>query len=458
MVRRTARFNNSGYFERLASYHEKSLLSRIVDSKVFDITVCVLVFLNAVFVGIQTDQLIRVSRIGFEIDTGDPAHFETISMVFCIIFATELCLKLIGDGREFFVVETFYGPRVQWWNIFDAVLISAQVVVEVIALALETKIGFLHMQFNLLRIIRLFGLIRVIRSVKLLKMVSELRSLVISIAESVKYLLWTAVLLALIIYTLSIWLTLLVAHYPAPGLEEFYGSTGRPALTLFAAITGGLDWREAVLPLMEHVSWVMGPVYVAYILFAVFSMTNVITGVFVQMGLRSAQHDLDYFMINNVREVFQGLEKMSWQDFEKRLDSSHMRDYFKAIDVCQDEAYGVFRLIDLSGSGHIDPEEFLSGCLRLRGPAKALDLALLMHEVGQIAASLSTLNAGTVQPNAGRVMEQPSMAASAYGLIDNSMTASVFAPPNPDAPCHDPPPLGASHPKVAKLLSVQTCY
>merc|ERR1712226_1727207 len=36
----------------------------------------------------------------------------------------------------------------------------------------------------------------------------------------------------------------------------------------------------------------------------------------------------------------------------------------------------------------INAEEFLSGCLRLRGPAKSLDLAILMHEVRRMARRL----------------------------------------------------------------------
>jgi len=58
-----------------------------------------------------------------------------------------------------------------------------------------------------------------------------------------------------------------------------------------------------------------------------------------------------------------------------------MREYFKAIDVDPSEAKGLFRLLDIDSSDALDAEEFLGGCLRLRGPAKALDVALLMHEV-----------------------------------------------------------------------------
>merc|ERR550537_1648760 len=67
--------------------------------------------------------------------------------------------------------------------------------------------------------------------------------------------------------------------------------------------------------------------------------------------------------------------------FESQVDRPNMKEYFRAIDVDPSEAKGLFRLLDMDGSGTINAEEFLNGCLRLRGPAKALDLALVMREM-----------------------------------------------------------------------------
>merc|ERR1711988_321959 len=71
----------------------------------------------------------------------------------------------------------------------------------------------------------------------------------------------------------------------------------------------------------------------------------------------------------------------TWDNFVGQLDTPEMRAYFKAIDLDPSEARGLFRLLDMDDSGTINAEEFLNGCLRLRGPAKALDLALVMREM-----------------------------------------------------------------------------
>ena len=40
----------------------------------------------------------------------------------------------------------------------------------------------------------------------------------------------------------------------------------------------------------------------------------------------------------------------------------------------------LFHMLDASHEGHIQADEFLNGCLRLDGPAKAIDLAAFMEE------------------------------------------------------------------------------
>merc|ERR1712100_247907 len=112
---------------------------------------------------------------------------------------------------------------------------------------------------------------------------------------------------------------------------------------------------------------------------------NIVTGVFVEAAMRKGREDQDNFLINNVRELFRsifadGSGRITWIDFESHLDERVMQDYFVAVDLDRSEAKGLFHLLDMDGNGFIDVNEFLSGCLRLRGPAKSLDMQLLLRE------------------------------------------------------------------------------
>merc|ERR1712151_215810 len=88
--------------------------------------------------------------------------------------------------------------------------------------------------------------------------------------------------------------------------------------------------------------------------------------------------------MNQVRRLFSLADKdasgtITWEEFMKQLDEPDMEKYFTSLDIDASEARGLFLLLDTDESGHIDSDEFMQGCLRLRGPAKAIDLATLMY-------------------------------------------------------------------------------
>merc|ERR1711933_716185 len=123
-------------------------------------------------------------------------------------------------------------------------------------------------------------------------------------------------------------------------------------------------------------------------------MMNVVTGVFVDSVLVSAKRDKDHMLVSNARELLRGVDgnRMTIQIFEDKVGSQEMQDFFKGIDVDASEAKAVFRLLDTDESGEIDAEEFLSGCIRLRGPARALDAAVMLREIRMIRRYLKDVH------------------------------------------------------------------
>jgi hypothetical protein len=252
--------------------------------------------------------------------------------------------------------------------------------------------------------LRLLRLIRVMRLIRILRAISDLRTLVGSILSSMKALGWTVVLLVLMIYTISLYITQIVADRviqdklegevtDLEAMVTFYGSMGDTMLSLFQAICGGVDWRDILVPLMDHIHPWMAVVFSLYVAFSILCMLNVVTGVFVESVLKSAKADKDVFLVHNACELFASLEGgiqclMTWDLFKNKLDAPQMQEFFKAINVDCSEAKGLFHLLDLDNSGSISAEEFLNGALRLSGSAKALDMALLIQEVKDISKRL----------------------------------------------------------------------
>lgn len=83
-----------------------------------------------------------------------------------------------------------------------------------------------------------------------------------------------------------------------------------------------------------------------------------------------------------------GTGVITWDDFQSSVNSKDMKELFKAIDLDISEAHCVFKILDLDDDGTLDADEFLSGCLRLRGAAKALDVLVLMREIRSMQQQL----------------------------------------------------------------------
>jgi hypothetical protein len=292
--------------------------------------------------------------------------------------------------------------------VFDIVVVGLQLIEEFLAIAASLADNSddeaFFFNFSFLRVLRVMRLIRIIRLVRILRLITELRTLVMSIICSTRSLVWTMVLMFIMIYICSVYFTQLVADHKGTlshDLKRYYGALDVTILTLYESITGGLDWRDAVDPLIEGISPWMAVLFSCYIAFSVLAVMNVVTGVFVESALLSAKGEQDIFMINNLRDLFEmvtvdkGLDcnnptdlVMTWEDFMTRLSSVQMRDYFKAIDVDPSDARGIFCLLDQANNGFVTFEDFISGCCKLRGQAKALDIQILLHELRRFSSKM----------------------------------------------------------------------
>lgn len=359
---------------------------RLVHSSWFDTTAVSLIIVNAITIGWETDHCTR------HLLATPPTSFRVIELTFCTIFTAEIIIRLTAHGSYFFKVSDWR------WNLFDCFVVGFQLIEEFMS---GLTIG-VPMNLSVLRVMRALRLVRIIRLIRILRLIGELRTIITSLAGSMKSLLWTVLVLFLLIYIVAVYFTTMVLDHRLtdetadPSLEVYYGSLGRSILSLYESISGGVDWDDLAAPLIAEIHVVMGILFSLYIAFALLAMMNVVTGVFVESALLSAKEDKDIYMVNHVKDLFLNADRkhigiITWEEFEEMAHAAEMQDYFKAIDVDLSEAKGLFDLLDMTGCGQLKQEDFLSGCLRLRGPAKALDLALLMKETRVLRKQVGTL-------------------------------------------------------------------
>lgn len=427
-------------WQELALSDVQDKLTSLVQSPVFDYGSGALVILNAVTIGVQTDYMARYNC------ESTPPFFRFVEFVFCMVFSAEILLRIGVYKLKFFWMS---GWR---WNLFDALLVALQLMEEGLTLIVGASAGF---NFSFMRILRILRLVRIIRIVRVLRLITELRTIISSIAGSMKSLAWTVVLLFLMIYVVGVYLTQLVLDHRITltgvlteeeiALSTYYGSLILSILSLFQSISGGIDWKDLTSPLINQISPLTGFVFSLYIAFAVLALLNVVTGVFVESAMKAAKEDHERNMISQVKRLFSSADihnhgTVSWAEFANQLGNEDMQEFFKIIDVDISEARGVFHLLDVDDSGTIDLMEFLNGCLGLHGPAKAIDLSTLMYELRLFRRTFAE-HAAAVNDNFKHVAEALSIdhsdSSEGESGIDEALKLKRWSGSKPPSDCTD---------------------
>jgi len=341
-------------------------IGKIVSSVTFNYISGFVVLANAISIGMQTDMMAK------NVTTHVPEKFEILESIFCAVFTTELMLRIYVYGSMYFRRAD------RMWNVFDATLVLLQLGEQILGFFANVGVN------KLMRILQILRLVRIVRMVRMLHLISELRALMASLAGSLRSLCWTVLLLMLIMYGTGVCLTQVVSDQRAArGVEfqdELIGSLGVTMLTLYQAITGGVSWKEIIdMPDVGGLSTMMVSLYVAFVVFA---LMHIVTVVFLESALANAKRDEDQFLTTISLKIFEQADKkasgiVTWKEFEECLAYDEVRMYFDAFGFDVEEAKKLFMLLDKERSGEVSLDDFILGSVRLRGPARAVDVAVI---------------------------------------------------------------------------------
>lgn len=355
-----------------------------VHSRIFNGWASLMIALYSFAVGIMADLEMNTAQCGQETIW----WLWYVDLAFATFFTIEVLLRVASDGRLYF---TGAGRN---WNIFD-------VAVAVVGLAdlgwfLETNLGFVRV----LRACRALRVLRVLRQFHALK---DLRLMAESICSCGISLLWAILLMGSFQYVITVVLVRGASDSVREGqldadvarvMKEDFGSIARGFFSLTEAISGGRSWGEFAKPFME-VNPVYSCIFPLYVVFVVFGAVNILTGVFVESTSSIANYDKELAVeeelcraesaINQIRDFFEELDTdssgtLSFAELTNCLADERVRAYFSVLQMDVHDAHALFQLLDKDGTGDICIKEFIEECLKLRGTAKALDLAAIMRE------------------------------------------------------------------------------
>jgi len=314
-----------------------------------------------------------------------------MELIFLTYFTLEIAMKLFVFRRLFFTM-TMWG-----WNVLDLVLVLVHLGEELIMI-IANSVGWLDEDEQspgfLLRTLRILRAIRIIRVLRVTNFALDLRLLVSCLTHSLRPFFWTLVLIFLLVYIVGIYFTQVVlverAHGSLPPdvdgiITAKFGNVPQSALSLFQGLTGGIDWNDLAEPIIQYISPWLGLVLILYIAFASLAVLNVITGIFVESAISKADKIREKYKVLTARNLFKELDKscagrLSFDDVHNHLSTPKVENYLTNLDIDREDAEFLFDMLDVDSSGFIDVDEFLNGCIRLQGPAKALDLLLVTRE------------------------------------------------------------------------------
>ncbi|CAJ1405574.1 unnamed protein product, partial [Effrenium voratum] len=285
------------------------------------------------------------------------------------------------------------------WNCFDLFVTLASIVDLLLTFALEptSEVGALGAA-RMLRLIRVAKIIRVVRYLR------NVRAMIFTLLHTLSSLGWSLALMAMIMFLFAVAITEAVtAHLLQQGagsaavLVKYWGTIGSSMYTLLLSITGGINWEEAAAAL-ETLHLVYLQLFVLYICFMVFAMMNVVTGFFCEHAFEMARSEKDsliqeqlrqkHLYVKHFRQLFSegdadGSGTISFGEFERFVEDEHLQAYLAHLNVDPENAWQIFRLIDCNKDGEVSIDEFTTGLLTMKGPAKALDLKSIDYNMNK---------------------------------------------------------------------------
>merc|ERR1719284_1806319 len=185
-------------------------------------------------------------------------------------------------------------------------------------------------------------------------------------------------------------------------MQEYFSSMPMTLLTLFMSITGGVSWWDVQRLLLEvHV--VYGIVFVSFISIMLLAVLNIITGIFVTDAVEMAASDHDVMMqaeqemkldeVKKLRQLFNRFDSaenavLTLADFESHIRDPEVQVILGILGLDISEAPAFFKLLDVDQDGEVEIDEFVMGCLNLKGRTKLMGMEVTVQDTRRMVKKL----------------------------------------------------------------------
>lgn len=392
---------------------------RLVESSPFEIFFLVLICSNTFIMALES----QYNGLGLGHDLKVPTFGETkqdlwpgakevflvLEWIFGICFTFEVIIKIVGLRGQFFC---------DLWNLFDGVIVGSWLL-DVLPVAFDLPIDPM-----VLRLVRLARLLRLVRLIKKLQGVDQLFLMMTTLKGSLSVLVWTVLFLLICQTMFALFCNQIIVSYYLENTSEdivrqretfkYFGTFTRSMLSMFEITLG--NWVPVARNLYENVTpwWIFFSLL--HKLSMGFAVLGVINGIFIQESMKVAACDDTILLIQKERQLRvhgakmqaffaacdeSGDGKLDREEFIECLENPKIKTWLAAQELNVDDADRLFTLLGGEESGELTALDLVNGASKLKGPAKSMDLNMLLrdvhvlHEMVQkISGSLSGANSG----------------------------------------------------------------
>lgn len=377
---------------------EDTSFGRAVVSVEFDSLCALVIVMNAIFIGYASQVLAP------NYDDVEPKNdfIHSVEFMFFVFYMFELMVKLVVWRARFFYNDDWK------WNMFDFTLVVLAFY-DVLISTFEAEPDDSGGPGNLtwLRLLRLLKMLKMLRVIRVMRAFTELRLLLVTIMASMRSLFWTLAMLALIFYIFGLcflqgvtaWLEDAAKGEEAIGgqwlmlADEYFDSVGRSMLTLYMCVSGGVQWGTVAKLVMEAGS-LYYYLFLFFITFLIFAVHNVLTGLFVERSMATAQEDrLDVMEeeLQSDRSVYHKIEMLmesledsehdgvTWKAFRQALQDESTAELFDDLGTGESGAIETFRILSNNFALKVNVQMFVTNISKTQGEACSKDMLGVIH-------------------------------------------------------------------------------
>jgi len=325
---------------------------------------------------------------------------ETTILAFYVI---EIVLKLMLHRAFFFLAEDWR------WNVTDLLVVANSGL---------TLSGYnADLDFSFVRVCRVFRITRIFLLFREVGFVKQLQIMMDCVLNCFLNLFWCIVLVVFVSFIFALFLVQHMTQYlimDAGANEEFeeekenilmhFGSVQLTLLTLFKVVTGGDDWA-VFYKMIEPTGGLGPPLFLFFIAFFAIAVWNIITSLFMEVAMSRVRpssrelivekHQQDIADVQELSDIFSSIDTdesdhISREEFLRFTENPEAMEALqvRGLDIKDKEAFFEM-LTSIDATEHkVGLEEFVDGCLKMRGPASSLDLHNVKFETALMRRSM----------------------------------------------------------------------